>query len=85
MTVYRTNVSTHQILKDGLPVWEEHGEKVVINGKEFVFVRGDVLLRMDASWHESPEAARVAAAAEVADLGVRLMAQSQRLLGGRDK
>ena len=79
MRVYRSWVYD-RIGESGAHVFRDEGDVVDVGGESFVRC-GHHMLRFDTAWHDTPEAADMAAAAKVEEFALALMKQAASLRG----
>ena len=76
--LYKASVNDHQITKDGIGYFVQHGSPQTVGGDPMVKLHHGVLVQA-AGWHSEYGAAVLEAAQRIEALGHRLLAQADRL------
>ena len=81
-SLFRYEVGTY-VHEDGVTSYCLKGEPVTVNGSPMACLPNGVIIPA-AGWYATEDEARLKAAAEVEDFGLRLLAQAKRLREGRE-
>jgi hypothetical protein len=76
--LYRASVSDHNVGKEGIGYFVQHGEPQTVGGDPMVRLSGGVLVPA-TGWHADYGDAVVEAAQRIEALGHRLLAQADKL------
>ena len=76
--LYKASVSDHNVGKDGIGYFVQHGEPLTVGGDPMVKLAGGVLVPA-AGWHAEFSDAVLEAAQRIEALGHRLLSQADRL------
>lgn len=76
--LYKSSVADHNLSKDGIGFYVQHGEPQTVGGDPMVRLSGGVLVPAKG-WHAEYGEAVLEAAQRIEALGHRLLAQADRL------
>ena len=82
--LYKTTVNDSNIQSDGIGFFTQYGEPRTVDGTPMVLMPYGVLVPA-AGWHADKRGALLEAAQRVVDLGLRLLAQADKIRAEAEK